>query len=236
MLLESFRHDADKPADAAMLPPAESARACQAVGETLARQGHIEQAVEQLLKARAFDSHADVSPALARLYARLGNDRMARDEFAKALQEHPKDADLWNDLGYFQYQRGNWAEAEQTFRKVLELDDKHQRAWTNLGLALGQQGKYPEALAAFERSARPAEARCNLAFVLCTQSKRDLARELYQEALRLDPGLPLARAALAKMERRARMEEQPPADKPQMEPQPQAKQSLAIPPLPVSQG
>jgi Tfp pilus assembly protein PilF len=239
VLLDSARQDAHKLVEPTMLPPVESARACQAVAENLAREGHIEQAIEQMLKARAFDPRIDVSPVLARLYARLGNDRMTRDEFARALKEHPKDADLWNDLGYYHYQHGNWVEAEQHFRKVVELDAKHARGWTNLGLALGQQSKYPDALEAFEKSARPAEARCNLAFVLCTQGKRDRARELYQDALRLDPGLPLARAALARMDRRA--QPAPPVQASQPAPQPKVQPAqttgkLTIPPPPGSPG
>jgi Tfp pilus assembly protein PilF len=196
------------PREPTMLPATESARACQTVAESLARQGHLDQAIEQLLKAREFDPKADVCPALARLYAKKGLDKLARDEFTQALQAHPQDSDLWNDLGYdLHYQRGNWAEAEQNFRKATEVAPKNARAWVNLGLALGQQGKYPEALAAFEKAVRPAEARCNLAFVLWTQGKRDQARELYREALEMDPGLELARAALARMER-------PPVQKP----------------------
>src|SRR5437879_2249043 len=74
------------PPDAGLLPPAESARACMAVADNLARQGHLDLAVQKLLEAREFDAQADVGPALARLYARLGNDRLARDEFAQALE------------------------------------------------------------------------------------------------------------------------------------------------------
>ncbi len=217
VLLDTTRRDAQKPADST-LPPAESARACQVVAEKLAVQGHIDQAIDELLKARAFDPSADVSPVLARLYARKGDDRLTLDEFARALKEHPKDPDLWNDLGYYHYQRGNWDEAEKNYRKVVELNDKHPRGWTNLGLTLGQKGQYPEALAAFEKSSRPADARCNLAFVLCTQGKIDQAKELYHEALKLDPSSKLARTSLARLDRPAR--EKPP---------------LTLPPLPGSE-
>lgn len=185
--------------EAALLPAVESARACQAVAETLTAQGHLEQAVDQLLKAREYDPRADVSPALARLYARLGKDTRALDEFARAVEAHPKDADLWNDLGYYHYQRGNWAQAEENLRRALAVSPKHSKAWTNLGLTLGQMEKYPEALDAFEKAVRPGEARCNLAFVLMTQGKHAQAEEMYHEALKTDPGLTLARNALARL-------------------------------------
>ncbi|MFQ3593425.1 MAG: tetratricopeptide repeat protein [Gemmataceae bacterium] len=185
--------------DETLLPRQESAKACMVVGENLASQGHTEQAIMQYLKAREYDPKVEVSAPLARLYSRANNDKLARDEFEKALKAQPKDAELWNDLGWHEYQRGNWSKAEEAFTKATSLNPKFDKAWMNLGLALGQQGKYPEALAAFEKAVRPAEARCNLAFVLLTQKKPQQARELYEEALRLDPGLQLARMALARL-------------------------------------
>jgi superkiller protein 3 len=107
-------------------------------------------------------------------------------------------------LGYHEYQRANWAEAERAYRKATELQPRFEKAWMNLGLALGQLANYPEALAAFEKVVRPPEARCNLAFVLLTQGKQAQARELYEEALRLDPGLQLARSALARIDQSSR--------------------------------
>ena len=185
--------------DNSLLPRDESAKACVMVGENLASQGHTEQAILQYLKAREYDPKVEVSAALARLYSRANQDKLARDEFEKALKRHPKDAQLWNDYGWHEYQRGHWSKAEEAFTKATELNGRFEKAWINLGLARGQQGKYPEALEAFEKVVRPAEARCNLAFVLLTQKKTEQARELYEEALRLDPGLELARKALARL-------------------------------------
>ncbi|MGL4554945.1 MAG: tetratricopeptide repeat protein, partial [Gemmataceae bacterium] len=185
--------------DSVSLPAMESARACKAVAEGLAAQGHPEHAVDQLLKAREYDPKIEVSASLARLYARIGKDKLALDEFSRAADVSPKDADLLNDFGYYHYQRGNWAAAQTSLQKAVAANPKHERGWINLGLTLGQQSKYPESLEAFEKVVRPAEARCNLAFVLMTQTKYDKARELYTEALRLDPGLTLARSAVARL-------------------------------------
>src|SRR5437899_961798 len=153
-LLDPAGKSARKPDEAETLPAAESARACQAVAAALAAQGHHEQAIEQLLKARDYDPKCDVSPALARLYVRAGKDKLARDEFDRAIQSHPNDADLYNDLGYYQYQRGNWTEAEASLRKAVAAAPKHARAWNNLGMTLAQQGQYPESLRAFEKAVR----------------------------------------------------------------------------------
>jgi Tfp pilus assembly protein PilF len=192
---------AQKPREPATLPPDESAELCTAVADQMISTGHFPEAIHQLNQVRALDPKADVSPRLARLYARVSKDDLALAEYEKSLKAHPKEAALWNDLGYFHSERGRWHEAEKGYRKALELAPENQKVWVNLGLALGQQSKYQEALVAFEKSLKPAEARCNLAFVMGTQGKVEEARRLYQEALRMDPGLKLARAALNKLDR-----------------------------------
>jgi Tfp pilus assembly protein PilF len=199
VLLETAGMTARKPGEEGQLPPAESVKLCLAVAEQLANQGHLPEAVDQLQKARLYDPRADVSAPLARLYARMRKDRDALDEFARATDAHPRDAELYNDLGYFHYLRASWTEAEVALRRAVQLAPDHARAWVNLGLALGQQGRYEESLDAFSKAVRPAEARCNLAFVLATQGKRDEARQAYREALEMDPGLKLAREALARL-------------------------------------
>lgn len=220
---------AQKPREPVTLPPTESAELCLAVADQMIATGHIPEAIHQLNQVRQLNPKADVSPRLARLYARQGPDEQALVEFDKALKAYPKDAGLWNDLGYFHYERGNWAEAEKGFRRALEFAPENQKAWLNLGLALGQAGKYQESLSAFEQAVKPAEARCNLAFVLGTQGKVDEARRLYQESLQLDPNLKLARAALAKLERG-------PAAKPAVQVsqavQPPAQARTTVPPAP----
>lgn len=198
-LLFDTTNSMQRPRDEGTLPRNESAKTCLVVAENLASQGHTDQAIFQYLKAREYDPKIEVSAPLARLYSRANNDKLARDEFDKALKLQPKDAELWNDVGWHEYQRANWPQAEQAFTKATELNAKFEKAWMNLGLARGQQGKYSESLAAFEKVVRPAEARCNLAFVLLTQKKPEKARELYEDALRLDPGLQLARTALSRL-------------------------------------
>jgi Flp pilus assembly protein TadD len=191
---------AQKPREPVALPPAQTAELSLAVADQMTASGHFPEAAHHLTHVRHLNPKADVSGRLARLYARMGKDQLALAEFDAAVKAHPRDAALWNDLGYYHYERGNWAEAERALRKALELEPEHQKAWTNLGLALGQAGKYQEALVAFEQVVRPAEARCNLAFVMNTQGKRDEARQLYQEALDLDGSLKLARTMLAKLD------------------------------------
>lgn len=195
---------AQKPKGPAMLPGGESAQLCLTVADTLAGQGHLAEAIEQLRQAQQFDAKVEVAPRLARLLARAGRDAEAIAEFEKALQEHPRDAALWNDLGYHHYERGRWAAAETALRQAVSVETSFPKAWMNLGLALGQQGRFDDSLEAFRQTGRPAEAECNLAFVLCTQGKYVEARARYEAALKLEPGLELARLGLQRLEQRPR--------------------------------
>ncbi len=183
------------------LPPRKAAQVNVAVAKSMVTEKRFADAIRHYEQARKLDPNLDLSPVLARLYASVGENALAREEYRKALDKHSRDADLWNDLGYFHYDLGEWPAAEKALREAVKLEPRHARAWINLGLTLGQQQKYPESLAAFEQAVPPAEAHCNLGFVLATQGKRDQAREEYQTALKLDPRQPLARAALDKLSR-----------------------------------
>jgi Tfp pilus assembly protein PilF len=185
------------------LPPQEQARLQAGTAEELEKGGDELHAIALYEKARQTDpaGHQKVCRRLAVLYDRQGDFQAALAEYHKALELAPRDADLLNDLGYGYYSRGRWAESEKALRQALALKPKHQRALMNLGLCLGEQGRYAEALELFGQVVTPAQAQCNLAFVLTTQHKWPQARQAYQKALELDPDIPLARAALAKLEK-----------------------------------
>ncbi|MFO0930835.1 MAG: tetratricopeptide repeat protein, partial [Gemmataceae bacterium] len=193
---------AQKPKEPAQLPAGDSAQLCLTVADTLATQGHLPEAIDQLRQAQQYDTKADVDLRLARLLARAGRDAEAVAAFERATQAHPKDASLWNDLGYHHYERGRWTAAEAALRQAVTAEAGFTKAWMNLGLTLGQQGRYEESGDAFRKAVRPAEAECNLAFVLATQGKYAEARARYEAALALEPGLEAARTGLKRLEQR----------------------------------
>jgi Tfp pilus assembly protein PilF len=183
------------------LPPAEAGQVCLGLAQSLRERGHDTDAIIMYERARQYNPKlTHVSRTLAVLYDRQGNYERAQAEYQQALRHQPDDADLHNDLGYCHYNRGKWAEAEKHLSRAVALKPDHARAWINLGMVLGQQGRYEESLEAFARVVSPAQAQCNLAFLLTTQGKRAEARVAYRQALELDPELRLARAALAKLE------------------------------------
>jgi Tfp pilus assembly protein PilF len=202
------------------LNPADTAKVCFATAEELEKGDKLPEAITLYEKCRQQDPKMTAATRrLAVLYDRIGQFDQARTEYERAIKQNPKDPDLYNDLGYGYYCRGEWAEAEKVLRKALELNPKHERALINIGMALGQQERYPEALAYFERAVSPGRAKCNLAFVLATQGKKAEARRAYEEALAQEPGLQLARNALARL------------DRPDSAPTPPRKEAPKAPPV-----
>lgn len=183
----------------AELAPAKAAKVQFAVAENMEKSGNDADAIVCYEMARKCDPKTPVSIRLAPLYDRVGETKRALEEYQLALKANPRDANLRNNYGYFFYTRGQWHDAETQFRAALELDGKHARAWTNLGMTLAQQDRQAESLSAFEKVVSPAEARSNLAFILTAQGKKEEAVRAYQEALRLNPNLQIARIALQKL-------------------------------------
>jgi tetratricopeptide (TPR) repeat protein len=183
------------------LPAAESAKLCFATAEKLEQGGKFAEAISLYEKARKEDSRIGVQATrrLAALHDRTGNFDKALEEYNRGLRDNPRDAELLNNLGYGYYCRGQWTAAEKQLRLAVSVDVKMTSAWNNLGMALAQQGRYDESLTAFEKAVSKAQARCNLAYIQATQMKNDEARQNYERALQLEPGLQIARIALQKL-------------------------------------
>ena len=187
-------------AQAQNLLPGDTASLCLTLAHKLEREGMDAEAARQYELARHYQPNLDVAHPLAVLYDRLGNPGLAAAEYERAVEAHPKDADLLNDLGYYHYVHGKWTLAEQYLRRAVANNPQHPRAWTNLGMALAQQGRSQESLEAFKHSVSPADAQYNLGFLLAERGKAAEAREAYREALHLKPGFTAAERALAKLD------------------------------------
>ncbi len=183
------------------LPDKDTAEIQLSIAEELDKNGYWSDAADRFEKARQLDpKYKYVARRLALLYDKSGNERRALEEYEKALELTPSDPDLISDLGYCHYNRGRWTDAETCFRRALTINAKHKKANVNLGLALAQQGKQDEAFEAFGKVTRPAEAKANVAFVLAAQGKKAEAKIMYQEALKMEPGLYVAQNGLASLE------------------------------------
>lgn len=183
------------------LPNDKAAMACVATAEAMEKNGHEAEAIQQYELARKYDSSMPrISRRLAVLYDRQADFAHATQEYQRAIQETPKDADLLNNYGYFHYERGAWLEAEKWLRQALNANPQHVTASVNLALTLGQEGRYNEAFDLFAKSVGEAEAHVNMGFIYQTHGKRDEAKQAYRKALQLRPDLRLASDALAKLE------------------------------------
>jgi Tfp pilus assembly protein PilF len=179
------------------LPPEESAKVCLTTAREMDAAGNEAAATVLYEKARALDPrYKSVARRLAVLYDR-------QEMFAKAIEEHFMPGggpNILNDMGYTHYNHGKFKDAEDFLKLALEAKPDNQRAWVNLGMTLGAQERYGESMDAFCKVMPEAQAHCNLAFLLTTQKHLDEAKQEYRMALRLDPSLGIARAALDKLE------------------------------------
>ncbi|OWK35253.1 tetratricopeptide repeat protein [Fimbriiglobus ruber] len=184
------------------LPAADSARLCLTTAQEFERNEQIEEATRLYAKARSLDPTLarQAGRRLAVLYDVAGDFSKADAEYQALLKADPKDAEVHNDFGYSHYCRGDWAAAEAHLSRAVQLDPTKKRASINLGLARAQQGKIEESFQAFSAAVRPADAHCNIAFVLAAQGKTELAKDQYRQALTLDPSLRQAKSALVKLD------------------------------------
>ncbi|MCE9567571.1 MAG: tetratricopeptide repeat protein [Planctomycetes bacterium] len=184
------------------LPGKQSASLCLVMAESLERADKEVDAVAYYERGRELDPAVSerVGRRLAVLYDRIDQQAKAMNEYQELLKKHPKDSSLLNDMGYSYYNRGQWAEAETYLLRSVTADKTNKRAWVNLGMAQAQLGKSTQAVVSFEKAVSRAEAQANLGFVLLTQGNRAEALAAYRRALELEPTLPIAQAAISRLE------------------------------------
>ena len=175
-----------------------AARACVGKAEWLARAGHAAQAIAEFEKARELDPTVKVARHLAALYDREGKPEKALAEHRRALREGPRDAALFNDLGYCYYRQDDCREAESWLRQAVAVNPSSDRAWVNLGLVLGKQGRYEESCDAFARAVRTGRG-ASVAALLKEEGRLAEAKDALHTALELQPGLHLAQVVLKEL-------------------------------------
>ena len=147
-------------------------------------------------------------PAESEPYHRLGlvADKERRHSeaqalFAEALRRSPKNAEIFNDIGYNFYLQGQLAKAESALLKSVTLRPAEPRYRNNLGLVLGHQGRDKDALAHFRRAGSEADAQYNLAFVKASKDDVEGAKLCFRRALVADPSYDAAADALTAFNR-----------------------------------
>ncbi|MBI5590530.1 MAG: tetratricopeptide repeat protein [Deltaproteobacteria bacterium] len=135
----------------------------------------------------------------------LGEAYMAQQNYTAALKEllaaeqlTPDDPYLHNDLGLTYMAKDRLDLAIQHFKKALVLKPDYAPAMNNLGTVYLAQQNWDAAIVCFKAItgdllyATPHFPLSNLGFAYYNQKKYDLSAKYYQEALKIEPGFPMA--------------------------------------------
>jgi len=90
----------------------------------------------------------------ALIYAAMGEERLAEDSFARALQLNPRDGATLHNQAWFLCQRGQFGRAQAQFDTLLALPHYRDQARSLLarGVCFGREGRFAEAEAALMRA------------------------------------------------------------------------------------
>lgn len=108
------------------------------------------------------------------IYAAMGEDRLAEDSFARALQVNPRDGSTLHNHAWFLCQRERYVEAQARFSALLAMPQYRDAARSQLarGVCFGRTRQWPEAEEALMRAYELEPANPNIGF--------SLAEVLYQ--------------------------------------------------------
>ena len=146
-------------------------------------RGQLETALDEVKLALVANPNlADGYNLRALVYAAMGEDRLAEDSFARALQINPQDGATLHNQAWFLCQRDRFDAAQVQFAAALALPQYRDAARTQLarGLCYGRNRQWPLAEAALMRAyeldpANP-NAGLNLAEVLLQRQDFERAR------------------------------------------------------------
>jgi len=171
---------------------APSATAYVNLGNALADQGRVDDAVESLQQAlQLLPTYGLAHYNLGNLLASQGKLDEAKHHFQEALRIDPAYAEAHNNLANVLAMQGELKEAIQHFRQALEFGLAVGEIHYNLGVALVREGDLREAAKHFQEAIqinpRYAEAYYNLGRVEAAQGDLDKAIEHFRQALRIQP-------------------------------------------------
>jgi len=182
-------------------------RAYVAVGNALAKQNEVSQALEVTRKSTEIDpEYADGHFAIGVLLARLGQTQEAITSYQTALQLSPWHSRAWYNLGNAFDRLGQHEDAAHAYAKCTEFNPTFADAFVNWGNLLLEQGKKEEGIAKLRRAVlvNPdhAKAHYNLGYALADEEQFAEAQVQFEEAIRIQPDYHRARYNLALLHKR----------------------------------
>ncbi len=157
------------------------------------RQRGAGAAAEQAYR-RALELDPANAPAhnnLGNLYRDQGRMADAEGEYRQALALLPRYPEALNNLAALYSKQGRMEEALELYGRAVELGGARGELYNNIGIAQARLGHWADAETALRRSLElkpEAGVYFNLGDAVENQGRLAEAVELYQQALRLDPG------------------------------------------------
>ena len=118
-------------------------------------RGQAETALDEIKLALAAKPDLGSAYSLRGLiYASLGENQLADESFARALQINPRDADTLHNRGWTLCQRNRFDEAERQFEQALALPNYRDplRTWLAQGVCQARAGKLEQAERSIQRA------------------------------------------------------------------------------------
>ncbi len=128
----------------------------------------------------------------------------AEKAYRRALERHPGEACLHNELGDVLAVGNRFKEAVEQYEEALRLDPENDDAWHDLGVSLAALGRRRRAAEALQKASELSDrdevrlsARIHLGAIAAEEGRVTEAIEIWEDVLREDPGLIPVRMALA---------------------------------------
>lgn len=174
------------------------------LGTVLRDRGIYDQALAELQTAwRLQEDSPDTAAALGVLYDSTERREAAELWHRYALDLAPKRADFYNNLGFSLYLQRRDSEAMVTFKEALRYNPNQARAFNNLGFTYFRLGERELAMQSFSQAGSRAMAMANMGVACELEGELAGAKQAYQDALRLDKRLDVARKNLISLSQKA---------------------------------
>jgi tetratricopeptide (TPR) repeat protein len=187
---------------------ASKAREEFALGSALERQGNRPAAIAAYRTAVMLDpTLPEAHFRMGRLFAAVGQHRVAADEFARELEHHPDRNDARLGLAQSSAQSGDTTRAIAMLEDMTRRRPRDEPAWQALGFVYAVAGRPRDGERALRRALaldpKDADAWRDLGVVLVNQDRPDAARAAYRRAVELAPHDATAFVNLGNLERAA---------------------------------